>query len=240
LVVASVPRRRLPVIDVRRTAAAFTVLLFLSPGMASRGCANLTQEDSIAGFVQQRFIHSVPYIRAHQLGPRALPILIKLFEDPKYKASWANIALTISYIGKPEGFEAIRSFIMDRFHGEVDLDTFQALITAQTTLGPLAAHSPAALRYLMNGVNPNYWRKLPWTFGTYQGAARDLAMSRSSITALSHTGTPQAGRLLKELYRKPYSERQRDVIAEGLARHTEVSAKGIERYLAEHATGMAR
>lgn len=227
-------------IDVRRAAAAFTVLLFLSPGMARRGYANPTREDSVAGFVQQRFIHGVPYVEAHQLGPRALPILIKLFEDARYKTSWANIALTISYIGEPEGFEALRSFIMDRFHGEVDLETFQALGTAQTTLGPLAAHSPAALRYLMEGVNPDYWRELPWTFRTYEGAERGLAMSRWSITALSHTGAPQAGLLLEELYEKPYSGRQRDVITEGLSRYGEVSAKGIEKYLAEHATGMAR
>jgi len=226
--------------DVRRAAAAFTVLLFLSPGMARRGCANPTREDSVAGFVQQRFIHSVPYVEAHQLGPRALPILINLLEDARYKTSWVNIALTISYIGEPEGFEPLRIFITDRFHGEVDLETFQALLAAQTTLGPLAAHSPAALRYLMEGVNPDYWRELPWTFRTYQGTERDLAMSRWSITALSHTGTPQAGLLLEELYRKPYSDRQRDVIAEGLARHREVSAKGIERYLAEHATGRWR
>jgi HEAT repeat protein len=227
-------------IDVRRAAAALTVLLFVSPGIAGRGYANPTWEDSIAGFVQQRFIHSVPYVEAHQLGPRALPILIKLFEDARYKTSWANIALTISYTGEPEGFETLRSFIMDRFHGEVDLETFQALAAAQITLGPLAAHSPAALRYLIEGVNPDYWRELPWTFRTYQGAERDLAMSRWSITALSHTGTPQAGLLLEELYEKPYSERQRDIITEGLARYKEVSAKGIEKYLAEHATGMAR
>jgi len=227
-------------IDVRRAAAALTVLLFLSPGMAGRGSANLTREDSIAGFVQQRFIHSVPYVEAHQLGPRALPILINLFEDARYKASWANIALTISYVGGPEGFEPLRSFIMDRFHGEVDLETFQALGTAQSALGPLAAHSPAALRYLMDGVNPDCWRELPWTFRTYKGAERGLAMSRWSITALSHTGNPQAGLLLEGLYEKPYSDRQRDVIAEGLARHKEVSAKGIEKYLAEHATGTAR
>jgi hypothetical protein len=227
-------------IDVRRIAAALTVLLFLSPGMARLGYANPTWEDSIAGFVQQRFIHSVPYVEAHQLGPRALPILIRLFEDDRYKTSWANIALTISYIGEPDGFETLRSFIMDRFHGEVDLETFQALGTAQTTLGPLAAHSPAALRYLMNGVNPDYWRELPWTFRTYEGAERGLAMSRWSITALSHTGTPQADLLLEDLYEKPYSERQRDIITEGLARYKEVSAKGIEKYLAEHATGMAR
>jgi hypothetical protein len=227
-------------IDVRRAAAAFTVLLFLSPGMARHGCANPTLEDSVAGFVQKRFIHSVPYLEAHQLGPRALPILIKLFEDPEYKASWANIALTISYISEPEGFEPIRSFIMDRFHGEVDGDTFHALITAQMTLGPLAARSPAALRYLMNGVNPSYWRELQWTFQTYQGSQRDVAMSRWSITALSCTGTPQAGRLLKKLNRKPYSEMQRDVIEEGLVRHKEISAKGIENYLTEHATGRWR
>jgi len=227
-------------IDVKRAAAVLIVLLFLSPGMARRGDANPTSEESVAGFVQQRFIHSVPYVEAHQLGPRALPILIELLEDARYKASWANVALTISYIGEPEGFEPLRSFIMDRFHGEVDLETFQALGTAQTTLGPLAAHSPAALRFLMNGVNPDYWRELPWTFRTYQGAERDLAMSRWSITALSHTGTPQAGLLLEELSRKPYSDRQRDVITEGLARHRVIAAKGIERYLSEHATGMTR
>jgi len=227
-------------IAIKRAAAALTVLLFLSPGMARRGYGNPTSEESVAGFVQQRFIHGVPYVEAHQLGPRALPILIEFLEDARYKASWANVALTISYIGEPEGFEPLRFFIMDRFHGEVDLETFQALGTAQTTLGPLAAHSPAALRFLMNGVNPDYWRELPWTFRTYEGAERGLAMSRWSITALSHTGTPQAGLLLEELYRKPYSDRQRDVIAEGLARHREVSAKGIEKYLAEHATGMAR
>jgi hypothetical protein len=240
LVVVFGVARGLSMIDVRRAAAALTVLLFLSPGTARRGYANPTREDSIAGFVQQRFIHGVPYVEAHQLGPRALPILINLFEDPRYKASWVNIALTISYLGEPEGFEVLRSFIMDRFHGEVDLETFQALVTAQTTLGPLAAHSPEPLRYLMEGVNPDYWRELPWTFRSYQGAERDLAMSRWSITALSYTGTPQAGQLLEELYRKPYSERQRDVITEGLARHKEVSEKGIEKYLAEYATGMAR
>jgi hypothetical protein len=227
-------------IDARRGAVALTVLLFLSPGMARPGCASPTLEDSVAGFVQLRFIHSVPYARAHQLGPRALPVLIKLFEDPKYKGSWASIALTISYIGEPEGFGAIRSFIMDRFHGEVDSETFRALVAAQSTLGPLAAHSPAALRYLMNGVDPHYWRELPWTFQTYQGAVRDVAMSRWSITALSLTGTPEAGSLLKKLNRKPYSEMQRDVIADGLARHKEVSAKGIEKYLMEHATGISR
>jgi len=209
-----------------------TSLLLSTPAMGAESSSTL--DDTLQTFVGKTYYYGVPYKQAHELGPRAVPTLTRLLQSDASKGDWENIVGTIAYIGSPECFEPLRAFVQDRFKGEVDIETFQALIDAQISMGPAARHSAAGVEFLERGANPANWSGLQWTYRHYTGDLRGLLWSRLSITALSHTGSARAGVILTDLNRHPYSEKQRDAITEGLARHQEISLVGVERYVEDH------
>ena len=224
-----------------RTLTAIGLLLIASAtgsAFASQSDGpDSTQEMAIVRFVHVEHEHGVPFKEAHAFGSVALPTLVTLLGDARHKDDWDNVVQTICYIGTPAGFEPLRAFIQDRFQGEVDSETFQALGVAQACLGLIAAASPAALDYLIKGTDPAYWSTLRWTHEGRQGAKLGLLWSKLSINALSMTGTPKAGEVLERLQRSPHSERQRSNIEEGLARHKKIMEIGLIDYLFRRETG---
>jgi hypothetical protein len=172
----------------------------------------------------------VSYTEAHALGPEALPELASLLRDDRYKNQWFVIVHAINFIGDPAGFPVVRDFIFDRFRGEVDDPTFQALYSVVLSMGPLAARSDSAFQFLIGGTDPSFWTKIHWTNAHHKGAYLRVFLSELSITQLGVSGRPAAVPVLERLMRAPFSSRQIGNIEDGLRIQREIEAVGLDRY----------
>ena len=121
-------------------------------------------EAEVNAIVTNHYISGVPIGLAQGLGPDAVPYLARILHDPEKKTYWRNTVQFMNFIGSPTAFPILREFIMDRFEGEVDFDTYAAVSAAIVTMGPLARNSPAAFQFLAKGVDPNSWNAVKWTF----------------------------------------------------------------------------
>ncbi len=196
------------------------------------GAALGASEDDVRLFVQQTYVHGVPFDGARALGQDALPVLEKLLGADEYKPYWVNIVTTAGYIGGGEASRILRDFVWNRFEGEVDRESFQALIAAQGITGHATwADDEAISNDLDKGVDPSHWAGLKWTYRRYQGQALGLLWSKLTINALSYSNHPRASVILAELATRPFAEQQRSNIDEGLSRHAEiVRAGGIVQF----------
>jgi hypothetical protein len=110
--------------------------IFLTIGTATAGQNGRPDPAAVTKFVEFEYENGVPYKEAHDFGPRALPTLIALLNNDGFKHHWENIVQVICFIGAPAGFEPLRAFIQDRFHGEVDSDTYDARGAPSVRLRP--------------------------------------------------------------------------------------------------------
>jgi hypothetical protein len=53
----------------------------------------------VADFVRQVFIHGLPYEDASRYEQSAVPVLLKMLNDPKEEPYWSNIALVLGIVG---------------------------------------------------------------------------------------------------------------------------------------------
>lgn len=188
-------------------------------------------EDTVRSFIQKQYVHGVPYAEARELGAPALSVLEKCLADEDFKPYWNNVVTTVGFIGEASGYPMLRHFVRDRFVGDVDITTFQALIAAQGILGHIAAFdAPDALADLEKGVDPAKWADLRWSYGNYRGEKLSLLWSKLTINALANSGQPSARPILERLQSSPYSEKQRSNVAEGLVRHSVIARKGLVAY----------
>ena len=188
-------------------------------------------EARVRALVLKHHEHGMPYVEVHALGPAAVPVLEHLLANDAHKAHWTNIVVAVGFIGDPRGYPILHDFIWKRFQGEVNLETFQSLIAAQGIVGHIAAYdAPKALAELERGVDPAAWDGLPWRYRDYRGSRLSLLWSKLTINALSYTGKPSARTVLERLRTKPYSEKQRSNIEEGLIRHAAVARVGIDAF----------
>ncbi len=116
---------------------------------------NSALTSNLEEFVSLQFSHGVPYSRAHSFGPEALPVLRRMLNDENYRDRWTWIVTTIAFIGAPEGFPILRSFLLDQFHGEVDTYTLRALLATPSMMGTI--HTPEVTEFLATHVNPSAW-----------------------------------------------------------------------------------
>jgi hypothetical protein len=190
----------------------------------------LASPDTITPFVSGIYEHSVPYREAHALGPHALPQLTAMLEKERHKFYWQTIAATINYIGEPSGFPTLRSFMLNRFQGEIDTPTFSAMAAIMATMGPLAATSDSAFAFLVSGTNPEFWSNLRWTNEHHKGRYLRVLWSELAINSMALSGRREAVPVLERLAKTPFDEKQRANIEEGLKTQREVEAVGRERY----------
>lgn len=204
---------------------ATTVLVLASPSGAMSN-----QEDIVKSFVRQSYVHGVPFQEARVLGPDAIRVLESMLADESSKPYWSNVVTTIAFIGDPHGEKILHDFIWNRFRGEVDLATFQALISAQGMRGHISGLAGMPAPELASGVDPAHWKNLPWRYRAYKGERLGVLWSKLTINALSYSAEPKAREILERLSARPHLESQRANIEEGLVRHYEISRTGLEAH----------
>jgi hypothetical protein len=160
-----------------------------------------------------------------------IPPAVAALSDTTQMANWHNIAGYLGFLGFPECFGPLHNFIWSRFRGEVGPAT-SAIYTAQANMGPVAASSPEALRYLIQATAPEFWKSLPWRDPRRTDPELRLAMSEASIYALGMSGTPEAGQMLARLRQWPYRDAQRTSIESAIRTHwLVVRAGGARQYV---------
>lgn len=151
--------------------------------------------------------------------------------DSTQIANWHNIAGYIGVLGFPEGFRPLHDIIWTRFHGAIDGEALSAVNSAQANMGPVAASSPGALKYLIESTRPSFWKTLPWTDPRQPSGALWLHLSELSIYALGVSGNAEAGQMLARLRQSPYREAQRPAIEAAIREHQRVvQVGGAKRY----------
>jgi len=185
-------------------------------------------EERVENFVNGRYLYGIPERTARELGRDALPLLAKLLRDDRHKGDWANILGTMATIATPEMFDSLRAFVWDRFSGEIDDQTFDAILAAHEAIWNVVATRPEVVDYLELTANPEAWSAAPWRLRV--GNMRSLAISLSgiSINGLSCIVTPRAIAILEQLRLKPYLPDHVPNIDEGIERQTRILRIGRE------------
>jgi hypothetical protein len=140
-------------------------------------------------------------------------LAIAVLQDTTQMGHWRNVAWYLGELGFPQCFEPLRDFIWAS-HGQSDTSRYMldAMTSAQTSIGHVAASSPAALDYLIQSTNPSFWKSLRWRDPRRTAEELRLEMSKASIKALGLSGAAEAGQMLSRLRRWPYAEAQQVAI----------------------------
>lgn len=151
-------------------------------------------------------------------------LAVAVLQDTTKMANWRNIAWYLGELGFPECFEPLRAFVWNTHaHSDSMLFMFDALRSAQTTIGHVAASCPQALHYLIQSADPAFWKSLPWREPRMTSREFWLAMSEASIRALGLSGASEAGQMLARLRQWPYRDAQRVAIEEALRTYRRAS-----------------
>ena len=184
--------------------------------------------------VTDHYVNGVPYGLAQGLGPDAVPHLASILGDQGMKPYWRNTVQFLNFVGAPASFPILREFIVDRFEGEVDFDTYAAISAAIVTMGPLARISQPAFRFLNKGIDPRSWNVVKWTFSYSKSEKRNIQMSRNCLNALGSSGMDQADRVLTELVRTSSQNRYwgelRDIVDAALTSNREIIKEGFDNH----------
>ncbi len=207
-------------------------LLFLSLSHTSPTLAySTTRAESVEMFVCRQYHHGIPYSEAQSLGAEAVSTLSALIEDPSKKQCWGNAIAVVAAIGSPESYEILRRFVWERFRGEVDEPTYDALESAVATMGFASLGQPSLVAaYLENGADPRYWSRLPWHYPAVGRERTQRLFSRFSIHGLGFCSNPRARSALLRLKDKPYAPEQEATIRASLRTNEEVTRVGLRAY----------
>jgi hypothetical protein len=187
-------------------------------------------KQKVLDLVRLQYIHGIPPAMARELGPRAVPDLEEILNDPSGKHYWKNAAAATGVIGSKRSFRVLRNFVWKRFRGPVDGETMLALVTAQSSIAGIPPEAePRVEDYLWQGANPAYWDSLPW----WPASDRHLGVvfSKLSINGLGWMGTRRSEQHLGALSKRPFHPQQRASIASALRRTREIRRMGREAYV---------
>ncbi len=150
-------------------------------------------------------------------------LAMAVLRDTTEMANWRNVAWYLGELGFSECFEPLRSFVWGKHaHGDPMSYMFDAVSSAQGSIGYVASSYPPALHYLIQSTDPAFWKFLPWRDSRMTGPELRLAMSEASIKALGMSGAPEAEQMLARLRQSPYRESQRSTIEEAIRTHHRV------------------
>jgi len=155
----------------------------------------------VRDFVSSEFIHGVPYDLAKNYNSDDVPELISMLSSNEMKPYWRNIIWVLAAIGDERALDVLIRFNASRFDGEVDNDTFSALIQINLAIGALAHRSDAAFEHIERIANPEYWRKNPvsWRYVTLKPGETELLMTQLAINGLGLTGRERAIEILESV-----------------------------------------
>lgn len=171
-----------------RTAAlvlAVTMAVVAEPVQAGAIGAGLTtgREDlrrRVERIVCTRYHHGMPADSARAVGKRALPVLAELLSNKSKRECWGNAAWAMGLLGDTAYFDTLRAFIWERHRGRIDDVTYNAILSAQGSIGSLASRSTKALEYMFHKTDAAAWRGLPWS--TSSDDRHDDAVRLASAT----------------------------------------------------------
>lgn len=180
------------------------------------------------------FATRIPRAKANRWSPvrPGAPEMAKndrILGDVSRKRDWVTAITAVGRWSGDEAMGVLDKFIWRRYSGQIDTDTFRAMLVAVSALQWTDREpNPEIVVELAKGIDPDYWKRLPWTHsieGSTQ-AARVL-MSQVAINGLSSTGTEYAESTLVQLLRRPFHPRQVGNVAEGLERNRKVRAERL-------------
>jgi hypothetical protein len=176
--------------------------------------------------IRQQYVHGMPYDSVLALGSGATPALAAMLSQEAYHDHWDNIVTAIEMLGDSSSFDILRSFVWNRFYGEVDNRTFDALVNATKDLGLLVSRSPEVLDYLRSGTDPRFWQELTWHTKNYDGARLSEQMAKMSMLGLGGSGDSGAESTLVTLQHDPRYAGYRSQLDTSLRRLRRILAAG--------------
>jgi len=215
-----------------------SLVLFVGAGkyLLAAECVKDTQSARLRDFVNQTFIHGVPFSEAVQFrSNRDVETLTCLLNDPTEQPYLRNVVSVLGMGGNSHARQPLIKFL-EQGSGVLPRDAFAAKSAAVVALGFLAPNDPDAMSYLQKSVDPAVWteRGVKWLppFST-SPQERDADLSKHAILALGLSGDPNAANFLLSLQR---GESLRltsdfdDVIAEALKSNDMIQRHGIVAY----------
>jgi hypothetical protein len=211
--------------------------LFLLGVLAANSGMQGTNEN-VEKFVRVQYRHGLPYQEAAKFGKSDVPTLLRMLSDKNDRPYWSNIVLTLGIIGDESATDPLIEFLEKRFQGEVDLDTFNALLTVPAALGHSAYRgNTKALGYLLMNytVDKFAYKRIAWQFQKYKGETLSILLCKMIIRGLAVSGNQRARDLLVKMQTDQgpeYAELRRHCqfnISEGLELHDRLKKDGPEK-----------
>lgn len=193
-------------------------------------------EDRVRGLVLTNYVHGFPAEEFLELGGSPFPMLEPMLADSALKDYWPNIVLAIGYSTSRLAFPLLRSFLWDRFRGEVDFATLRALGSVPTAMGCLTTpDSSEVLAFLERGTDPKTWGGLPWWSPRFE-TRDDLCFyfSKLSVSGLGYSEYATAGAILRRLESGPPDPRLSFVVKSARERNEEILRNTRLGYLRAH------
>jgi hypothetical protein len=179
------------------------------------------------------------------LNSEAVPELVAMLrsEEPY----WGTVVDMLVVVGDERAVDALIGFVEHpvAVAGLSNLSLYEdARKRAIVGLGDLVRRtgSESALRYLIDGLTPNTWKKrnvrgvAQWTkaFEKYDLEEYESLLAEYAIYGLAHSGDPRAGKALRALQQSPTPEQTRfrngldNVLVQWLEIHHLVSELGLD------------
>ena len=150
------------------------------------------QETDVLDFVRATYIEGTPYDVANAYTTEAVPTLLEMLRSEDEKQYWANIAVTLSIIGDERAVNPLIDFVQGNLvDGNPPDWLYHARANAVTALGYLVNKSDdeKALSYLLEWVDPESWRDVPWLSDAEE---RRADLSTMAILGLALSGRDEA------------------------------------------------
>jgi hypothetical protein len=219
-----------------RAIAIAIAVICCGCSLAPASCAQDPSTVHLREFVNQTFIHGVPYSQAQEFrSDRDVEALVCLLNDPEEQPYWRNIATVLGMSGNPHASRPVIRFLEagDRILAK---DIFAAKSAALLALGYLAPKDPEVMSYLEASTDPSVWDRRGVRWSAPYGLSteeRDKNLSKFAILALGISGQPAAAEFLASLKRgEPVrlSADFSDVIVEALRTNENVQRTGVAAY----------
>jgi len=222
-------------VRLRAIAIAIVVTLY-GCSLVSASCAKGPNVVRVREFVNQTFIHGVPYSQAQEFRSDAdVDALVCLLNDSEEQPYWRNIVTVLGMSGNPRASRPLIRFL-EAGDGGLSKDIFAAKSAALLALGYLAPKDREVMSYLKASTDPGVWdtRGVQWSapYGL-STEERDAQLSKYAILALGVSGQPAAAEFLSNLKRGEtlrLSSDFNDVIAEALRTNENVQRNGVAAY----------
>ncbi|MGH8195836.1 MAG: HEAT repeat domain-containing protein [Woeseiaceae bacterium] len=194
----------------------------------------------IREFVQQVYIHGVPYEVASRYDESVVPDLLEMLADESYLPHWSSIVTTLGMIGDESAVEPLIEFLQAG-NAEASPPEYTARSNVLLALGYNAnkSGSDTALSYLSESVDPSVWsgRNVGWSLPHMDAKGRDEQLSTMAILGLALSGRPAARDVLQDLQRpatakvnREFAESVSDVVETALEDHELIAEKGLLHY----------